>query len=342
MTPTLAPDELLAENDYIDVQEWIIDLGRDATPADIEGAHTELGIEVSRGAVRYTATYHGPESRMDRMKATLARNGGLTISEIVLVLKHLRQDLASGRIAIGSRSNRVGAVRTTEQAGYTPPEDAVLVTIPSSDYQDHNYREQCAHCHRWFRSQHDLLAHKPQCEVWAPVITAEGGHLDISSLPDGFYAYFDPSRQAADAPRHYLFLRVKTVTRTQKRDRAYRCGKLRHGKEIVKAGTIEVRVESGGTRRLCGEQRPGEGYRGEYSEPLIEIMKSPELWATIYASVKGCCYVCAKDLTDDTSRTDGIGPDCFKRWGLTYFQKWSRAKQLEAAAKRQADAEEES
>jgi hypothetical protein len=49
---------------------------------------------------------------------------------------------------------------------------------------------------------------------------------------------------------------------------------------------------------------------GRRAAILAEIAKAPEAAQTLYGVELGSCYRCGRTLTDETSRSLGIGPDC--------------------------------
>lgn len=144
--------------------------------------------------------------------------------------------------------------------------------------------------------------------------------LDITSIPDGRYAIPDLSQK-----NDFVFLMVKTIKKRIYRDRKYRFGKFRTGQEWIEPGTIEVRQWSQDAKELVGYAKPGEGYKGEFIDQLVDVIKAPEAFALLFSLTIGRCSVCGKTLTDDTSREMTIGPECFKRWGYNYWKNWSRA-----------------
>ena len=159
----------------------------------------------------------------------------------------------------------------------------------------------------------------PLAEDEAAVVTSTRTTLDLSPLPDGRYAVYHPGKENG-----LLFLEVKTLKRPIRRDRRYRYGKRITGSETYPTGTIEVREWSSHSKRLCGFQKPGEGYEGEFSAELVGVMDAPKIWALVFASLVGSCPICQSILTDQASRDRGIGPVCFKKWGNHYWSRWDR------------------
>ena len=331
-------DELLQENAFIDVQEWVADLDRKVFDSDFDpsdGVKAKLSIDLSNGALHYVRTYGGLNSFVQDLKVKLVRYGNLSDRQLRAALNVLKQEIADGKVIVASRAGRVAPVPTV-----ATPEPAYRgrrapFTPPGSEVRDEKYIVQCWQCLLWFRSFEDVMTHKTVVHEYSGrystdpskmvsvLAGAERSCLDLRGLPDGRYAYFDPS-QGND----YIFLMVKTIPKRVHRSKKYRWSKFHVGHEWVEAGTIEVREWSQDAKRLAGEQKPGEGYVGEYMEELVAIMGAPELFALMFSTQIGSCSICGKTLTDDDSRERNIGPECYKKWGLNY---WSRFKRDTAA-----------
>lgn len=139
--------------------------------------------------------------------------------------------------------------------------------------------------------------------------------LDISELQDANYAVPNVNGVGKD---DFVFIMVKRVRRTVKRDRRYVYGKITTGSEIVLAGTIEVKIWSSDSKELVGEQKPGDVYRGALEEELQMVMSAPEAFAKLFGKMSGHCCMCRKTLTDDVSRAIGMGLECEKK--TNYFK----------------------
>jgi hypothetical protein len=134
--------------------------------------------------------------------------------------------------------------------------------------------------------------------------------LDLTDLPDGRYAVPDLSGK-----NDYVFLMVRRVKKTIWRDKRYVWGKIITGGEWAEAGTIEVKEWSSDAKRLCGQQKPGDYYRGEFEVELKYVLAGPEPWSRLFGQMVGCCGRCGKTLTDEISRSDGFGPECITKTG---------------------------
>jgi len=139
-------------------------------------------------------------------------------------------------------------------------------------------------------------------------VTTSELNLDLSGLQNGRYAAPDLAGR-----NDMVFLMVTRTRKDKIRDRRYRFGKYRTGREKVPAGTIEVKEWSSDSKRLCGQQKPGEVYMGEFEEQLQQILGNPEVYAKLFGFLVGHCYICGKTLTDEESRAMGIGPECEKK-----------------------------
>lgn len=129
--------------------------------------------------------------------------------------------------------------------------------------------------------------------------------LDLSVLPNGRYAAPELTGR-----NDMIFLMVTRTKKDKVRTRRYRFGMYRTGRERVPAGTIEIKEWSSDQKRLCGQQKPGEVYQGEYEEQFAQILSNPEVYAKLFGLLVGHCYRCGKTLTDEVSRAYGIGPEC--------------------------------
>jgi hypothetical protein len=161
-------------------------------------------------------------------------------------------------------------------------------------------------------ADHRHLKHGGPPRLGSPVLPIRGSwlNLDLSGLPDGNYAFPNPDKTSS---HDHLYFQVKRARKRAWRDRLFVWGHRIRGGEWVEAGTIEVREWSSDTKRLFGEQKPLDVYRGEYEEILVEIMKDPEDHARLFGRKIGRCGVCGKTLTDDTSLAEGIGPECRRK-----------------------------
>ena len=186
--------------------------------------------------------------------------------------------------------------------------------------EDHDYEPPWGSEEQAMVDPVEVLGEAPQTE------------LDVSSLPDGYYAVPLPNSYDSSG---YTFLRVKRLKRNKNfRNRRYATGKVLTGAEFVPAGTVEVAEMSGDTKRLAGEQRgmqvPGEFYRGEFEQHLVVILSDPQVFAKMFAQQIGRCGRCGKTLTDDISRSDCFGPDCIDLVNDHFFSEWS-GKYVDAA-----------
>lgn len=187
-----------------------------------------------------------------------------------------------------------------------------------------------------FEHLHDLYKHRKDVHGYAPLKGSKGAailsplpvlrgyketEVDISHLRDGFYAF--PHESAPSSTNGWVFLKVRrTLKNKELRNRNFQFGKRITGQELVPAGTIEVRHLSSDMKELVGEQRPGDKYRGRFADILTAIGESDQTqasYALAYTIVAGVCAICGKALTDDISRNDRMGKDCYEQWGDEYW-----------------------
>lgn len=324
---------LVNENAYIETQEFVANLESKLTDEQVVAFRKEYAVDLIAGGTHFVATYEGENNFVRQLKGKMVRFGGLTVPQVRAALNVLRDEVRKGSIRVATKDDRADApVAMTQKKGDSGP---VVAEIEEGlEMPDETHRTQCykTGCGRWFTSVPAVLAHKTVAHRYYGGETAvavlkdhevEETFLDVSSIPDGRYAFPDPKNG-----NDFMYLSIKTVKRDTYRDRKYRYGKFRVGNEVIKAGTIEVRTWSQDAKKLVGMQKPGEGYRGEFVDVLVGIMERPEAWAKVFAVTIGACGICGKTLTDDESRGLGIGPDCFDRWGLDYWKKFSRHAEL--------------
>ena len=73
-----------------------------------------------------------------------------------------------------------------------------------------------------------------------------------------------------------------------------------------------VKVISGPSEERIGIQRPGRMYEGKMVGLLGKVLHNPNAAMARYGQEIGECGKCGRRLTDDTSRSLGIGPECRK------------------------------
>lgn len=282
---------LLAENALIDAEQAAENIGRNFVDADI-AQYNEAGVNLSLGAEEFVRQYQGSNSFINpTLKGRLRQYGKLTSGQARAALNIMRQEM-----------------------GHVPTASLI----------------KCFTCDDEFPTWDALLLHKRQMHgsrQGAPEVFAETGEakavisnteatagLDLSNLPDGRYAAPD-----ASGKNDYIFMMVKRVHKTHKRDRRYVYGKVVTGNEVVVAGTIEVKLWSSDSKELVGEQKPNDVYRGDLEDSLELIMLAPEKFAILFGRLCGHCCICGKTLTDEISRNIGMGIECEKK--QEYFKK---------------------
>lgn len=283
---------LLAQNALNDAWSVFENIDRKLVEADIV-QYKEHGIDLELAARLWTSEYSGKISFMADMKSYVTRGKALTQGQTRAVLNIMRAE----------HLDKMG--------------------IPSGDQPALHL--ECFVCGDTFGTWDALLAHKSQehgrasTVVEAPLEdgsesvavienTSSKLGIDLSNLPDGRYCAPDPSGK-----NDYIFLMVKRIRKTAERDRRYVYGTRPTGREVVLAGTIEVKEWSSDSKELIGEQKPGDTYRGAYEEQLSLIMMNPEAFGLLFGKLSGHCCICGKTLTDETSRAIGMGLDCERK-----------------------------
>lgn len=142
-------------------------------------------------------------------------------------------------------------------------------------------------------------------------------NLDLSVLPEsGRYALAPSGDNGLASP---WFVIIKQVRRPYSRRGRFIWGVNRRGyAEYIEKGRWEVRVQSGDTKDLIGEQKAGSVYHGEHEELIQEVLGNPANAMTLYGVLLGVCSYCGRSLTDDLSRLRGIGPDCWENKHLPF------------------------
>lgn len=148
-------------------------------------------------------------------------------------------------------------------------------------------------------------------------------NLDLSVLPESGRYALPPSPTTGLASPWFVI--IKQVRRPYSRRGRFIWGVNRRGyAEYIEKGRWEVRVQSGDTKDLVGEQKVGNVYHGEHEELLAEVLADPAKAMSLYGVLLGVCSYCGRSLTDDLSRLRGIGPDCWENKHIPFVS--SRAK----------------
>lgn len=309
--------DLLAENAFIELKEHLAERDTKLEDAHVLAISRDFGIDAVAGAVQYVKTYGGGSSFIYDLKGQLVRKGTLTVPQVRAALNVLQQEVKSGKVEVVRDTDSVKAVpMVAKQATGQPSRGEPKVA--------------CYTCGQKFYTMKEVMEHRAEEHAAAPVLKEEEGaertFLDISGLPDGRYAASDPTGKNI-----YFYFSVRTVVKRHYRSKKYRYGKFHVGMEWIEPGTIEVRTWSQDAKKLVGQQKPGEGYQGEFTDQLIEVLEMPKLYARIFSRAIGVCSICGKTLTDDDSRNLGIGPECDKKYG-DYWKQFNRAKKVAAAS----------
>lgn len=308
----MSNDNLVAENALADAIEAARALGRKFTDDDVKNG--ELG-DLSLAARQYVLTTDKDKDNgfIRSLKLALVAKGSLSIAQERGALNVMRHDL---KIA-GDAAEMVPEEEMHDEPSYVHPNperriyDCFKCGKPVVGLSNIRNHKQSEHTNK------PVAIDGESCLAEAPSLLG----LDLSEVPNGYYAL--PNVNPEKYKGAFIFIRISRTKQTGRRTRRYVYGKERGaGNEIVPAGTLEVRDLSSDQKRLCGEQRPDDVYRGEFEAQMPLIQIAPETWAKIFGQQIGRCGRCGKKLTDDESRQVGLGPECIKHGD--YWLKYSK------------------
>jgi hypothetical protein len=144
--------------------------------------------------------------------------------------------------------------------------------------------------------------------------------LNIEVLPDARYCVEDPLN-----PGSFAYVRKYTVKRRYQRSGAFQWGFThRFTRHWVQPGTIEVRSQSGDTKKLFGESRSGI-YYGDNEEVMKAILDNPVEAMLRYGERMKCCSYCGRSLTDPISQERHIGPECWDSKHVPFIERQVKA-----------------
>lgn len=89
--------------------------------------------------------------------------------------------------------------------------------------------------------------------------------------------------------------------------------KDRYGTTNRWSGWVFVKQQQGPNEVRLGSQRPGETYSGQWPTLVDKVLADPIGAVEMYGKALGICGVCARPLTNEESREQGIGPVCRSR-----------------------------
>jgi hypothetical protein len=122
----------------------------------------------------------------------------------------------------------------------------------------------------------------------APVTTG----MDLTVLPKGSRYY-----AAENAEGGLSFVRVDNVA------------------EGSWTGWVFVKAVIGPSEERIGSQKPGQRYNGQWQTVLTNVIADPVTALRRYGQEVGTCGVCHRRLTNEESRSYGIGPECRSKGG---------------------------
>lgn len=294
--------DLLQQNALADARDVCEAMDRSFVDSDLM-QYKAMGVDLPSAAVAFVSTYSGKNSFVRNvLSRRLKSYGQLTGPQCVIALNIMREEHCGLKHEYGRSRQAEGTGLKCFTCGVSG--------FPSWDaLRQHKADEHDA------EAKPEIIAETGEAKEVLEVTTSIKG-LDLSSLPDGRYAAPDPSGK-----NDHIFLMVKRVRHTHEADRRYRYGKIVTGREVVVAGTIEVREWSSDSKEWIGKQVPGDSYRGQYEDELELVMLMPEPWAILFGRLLGRCCRCGKALTDEVSRNIGLGLECEKYLANAYFRK---------------------
>ncbi len=180
---------------------------------------------------------------------------------------------------------------------------------------------ECYTCHLRFTSMFILMDHKraehggspnsagtqPTEPAFVPKL-----NLDLRTVgPNGYFAVED-----VEGTRFY---RINVVKRPSSIQGKFVWSKYRHRytRTYLSTNDYVVRELAGDTKRLIGMQRATvqdfpNVYVGECEDDIKIILSDLDAARILYGHKIGACGYCGKKLTDQLSRSRGIGPDCWE------------------------------
>lgn len=146
-----------------------------------------------------------------------------------------------------------------------------------------------------------ILRCKAREQRMARPVSQPEGKLDLSVIP----ASWRGVHVAVPGTRHEIeFLKIDHIA---------------EDKESKWAGWVFVKRQYGDNYERYGAQRPGQKYVGKGEDLLEKVLANPVEAMQRYGQLLGRCAICRRELTDDNSRTLGIGPECVQRvYGKTH------------------------
>lgn len=299
----MEPISPLEADALVQAKDFFNSRGTRLTDGDIGSIERLVGFNPTWAAMGYLKQYNNGNQFMQAMQTKLRGGAPFSVAMIRAILNVLHDEVRGIEKKADPRSTKpyqcfdcdelcIGIDALNEHRANACPKRWV----------------KCEHCDDRIRANQEH-----NCQTGKDAITGDMSDLDISSLV-GNRAYFALPNPRAHEPEQDSFLYFVLWRRTSKgkRDRQYVWSKYRTRAEVVPAGTLEVKWQRGDTKKLVGEQRPGELYRGEFVDELRTIAQNPEVWARLYGLQLHKCGRCGKSLTDDISKALGFGPDCIE------------------------------
>ena len=241
----------------------------------------------------------------------------------------IKSNLSKGGLTMRQRRAAANIARIILVDGCPDAGEPVLVDSLYDPLNDHlRDRHACSRCGLVFSSsvavgRHIVVVHESVRFAAAPATLPVSSaaiaadplfapaeemihKVNLGNVPDGRFALV----LASGETKFYI---KRTVKRPYTRHARFRWSKYNTRWEKVPTGTQEVRELVGDTKELIGEQAIGTGlYVGEQEDQIAEIAADPVEALVRYGKLIGACGYCGRTLTDEQSRADGVGPECFE------------------------------
>lgn len=282
----------IEENKLADAEDWLRALDRKVVDADIVICK-DYDIDLESAALHYVRNYEGTNKFMLSLKSKDQKGYKLTQPQL--------------RAALNVKVETGSILPHTDESINCFVCKATFESF--DDLHDHTEAEHEGPARIPVLTESPDVHGKMEGVAVIENTTATLG-LDLTNLPDARYAVPNLSKVMKD---DFVFITVKRVRHTVARDRRYVYGKVVSGSEVVLQGTIEVRIWSSDSKELVGEQKPGDVYRGKLEEELQMVMTNPESFGKLFGMLNQRCCICGKELTDDISRSIGMGLECEKK-----------------------------
>ena len=149
---------------------------------------------------------------------------------------------------------------------------------------------------------------KPVLPTFQPI-----HNINLREIPEGRYAI------PGSVPGEWNFYIITKLKRNGSIRGRFRWGAQR-GRTYVNKGDLTVRKQVGDTKELVGMQSTKQDfYHGDHEDDLLFASKYVSKAMQDYGRIMKRCAYCSRSLTDEVSRSRGIGPDCYENKHLPFL-----------------------